>query len=147
MFVKMLEPAPTPAQNSTAWGTDLDLVRLLALREIEASGPQIGLDAINHVASTTRLLGISRPGYALLHDLAEEGFLAALPGVPRRYRITDLGVGEAESLAQRCWPRLCGEVAQLTRRLAPASPRGLTETSFVSEWVEDWTDGLRAKGH
>jgi hypothetical protein len=52
----------------------------------------------------------------------------------------DVPAGEAEHLAQRCWPRLRGEVVRLGRRLAPASPRARSQAWFVSEWVDESMD-------
>jgi len=122
--------------NTRAARTDQDLLRLLALREIEVSGPLAGLDVINHVAATARLLDITPPGYTLLHDLAEARFLEFVEAKPRRYRITEAGSREAERLAEQFWPRLHEEVVSLTRRLAPATPRAVPPTTYESEWFE-----------
>ena len=140
MYVKVLEPADVPAGPPNPASSDSDLIVLLALREIEVSGPLTGLDAINCVASTAQLLGISPPSYALLHGLTEAGLLECAPGKPRLYRITDTGSREAEHLAERCWPRLRGEVVRLGTRLAPASPRARSQAWFVSEWVDESMD-------
>ncbi|MFI5259208.1 MAG: PadR family transcriptional regulator [Candidatus Limnocylindrales bacterium] len=139
MITKTVEPPEAPTNVPGAFSTNTDVLSLLVLREIEAAGPLTGLEVVNAVASTARLLEIAPPGYALLHDLTEDGFLQALAGTPRRYRVTDAGEREAERLAQRCWPRLYEEVASLKRRLAPASPR-VWPVSFVSEWTDDATD-------
>ena len=80
-----------------------------------------GLDAFNHVAPTVRLLGAEPPGYALLHELTDAGFLEPIEEKPRRYRITESGSAEAELLALRSWPRFRKEVSRLGRQLAPAS--------------------------
>ncbi len=123
-----------PAAWHKAVRTDADLLELLALREIEVSGSLTGLDAINRVASTAGLLGIKSPGYTLLHDLIEKGFLQSDEGRPPLYLITEAGVREAERLAEEFWPRLHGEVASLSRRLATASPRG-TQIPASGDWV------------
>jgi hypothetical protein len=140
MYTRVLEQAERPAGLPNALSSDSDAVKLLMLREIEASGPMTGLDAINHVASTARLLGLVPPGYALLHGLAEGNLLECVAGRPRRYRITDAGSREADLLAERCWPRLRGEVVHLGRRLAPASPKARTHDLFVTEWADESMD-------
>ncbi len=117
--------------------SNLDLTRLLVLREIETSGPLIGIDALNRIASTARLLGITPPGYALLHDLSEAGLLERVAGKPPLYRITQEGSREGERLAEQCWPRLSGETIRLRRRLAPASPRAWSEISMVRGLVHE----------
>ena len=140
MYTRVLEQAEMPAGPRNAVSSDSDAVKLLMLREIEACGPMTGLDAINHVASTARLLGIAPPSYALLHGLAEGDFLECVAGRPRRYRITDAGSREAEHLAARCWPRLRGEVVHFGRRLAPARPKATPHALFVTEWADESMD-------
>jgi DNA-binding PadR family transcriptional regulator len=140
MYSTLLEQAEMPAGPPNAVTSDSDAIKLLILREIEASGPMTGLDAINRVASTARLLGIASPGYALLHGLAEGDLLECVAGRPRRYRITDVGSREAEHLAERCWPRLRGEVVHLGRRLAPARPKAKPHALFVTEWADESMD-------
>jgi hypothetical protein len=128
-------PAPMAGLPST-FAASADVCALLILSEIEAAGTLTGLDAVNAVASTARLLGITPPGYALLHDLVEDGFLEASTGAPRFYRLTNSGHREAGRLAQPCWPRLSEELDRLNRRFAPASPRAWPASSFVSEWTD-----------
>jgi DNA-binding PadR family transcriptional regulator len=136
MTTKTLErPAPMTGLPST-FAANADVRALLILGEIEAAGTLTGLDAANAVASTARLLGITPPGYALLHDLAEDGFLEASTGAPRFYRLTSSGHREAERLAQVCWPRLSQELDRLNRRFAPAAPRAWPESSFATEWTD-----------
>jgi hypothetical protein len=137
MITKTVERPEPMARAARAFIPNSDVLRLLVLREIEAAGPLTGLEAVNAVASTARLLGIAPPGFALLHDLTEGGLLQASAGMPRCYRLTDAGEREAEHLAQRCWPRLHEEMARFSRRLAPASPRGRPAISFVSEWTDE----------
>ena len=140
MYTRVLDQAEMPALRPNAASSDSDAIKLLVLREVEASGPMTGLDAINHVASTARLLGITPPGYALLHGLAERDLLECVAGSPRRYRITEAGSREAEHLAERCWPRLRGEVVHLGRRLAPAAPKARTRDLVVTEWADESMD-------
>ena len=135
MNVNAMHVAEDPAVWPKAVRTDADLLKLLALREIEVTGALTGLDAINRVASTARLLGIMPPGYSLLHDLAEIGLLRTDEGRPRRYQVTEAGAREAERLAERFWPRLHGEVVQLSKRLAAASPRTETQISESGDWI------------
>jgi DNA-binding PadR family transcriptional regulator len=140
MYTRVLDQAEMPALRPNAASSDSDAIKLLVLREVEASGPMTGLDAINRVASTARLLGIAPPSYALLHGLAEGDFLECVAGRPRRYRITDAGSREAEHLAARCWPRLRGEVVHFGRRLAPARPKATPHALFVTEWADESMD-------
>lgn len=132
MYAKVLDTAyPTPESTEGA-GSDADLIKLLTLREFEASSPLTGLDAINHVALTARMLGIAPPAYPLVHGLSDEGLLECLGDRPPRYRTTSAGSREAERLAEQCWPRLRDEVVRMGARLSPASPRTRPEIVFFS---------------
>jgi len=132
MYARVLDPADVTSVSTEDMGSDADLIKLLTLREFEAAGPRTGLDAINHVAATARLLGIAPPAYPLVHGLTDEGLLECYSDKPRLYRTTDAGAREAELLAERCWPRLRDEVVRLGARLAPASPRTRPEIVFFS---------------
>jgi hypothetical protein len=139
--------ARTPARSPGAAAQDTDLITVLVLRDIEDFGPQTGLDTLNRVASTARILGIPAAGYPLLHGLADAHLLESVPGTPPSYRITGAGSHEAERLARLCWPRLTDEVERLSRKLAPASPRGVPPTSFATEWADESTDrSVRPQG-
>jgi len=132
MYAKALDPAyPTPRPTNAAGGA-ADVIRLLTLREFEASGPLSGLEVINRVAATARRLGLTPPGYPLLHGLTDEGLLEAIADRPRLYRATAAGVREAEALARRCWPRLRDEVARFGASLALASPKATDDRIFAS---------------
>jgi hypothetical protein len=132
MYARVLDPADVTPVSTEGAGGDADLIKLLTLREFEAAGPLTGLDAINRVAATARLLGIAAPTYPLVHGLTDEGLLECHSDKPRLYRTTDAGSREAELLAERCWPRLRGEVIRLRERLAPVIPRARPDALFVS---------------
>ena len=137
MITKVLERPEPMASLPMTYAPNEDVRRLLILREIEAAGVLTGLDAVNAVAPTARLLGIRSPGYALLHDLTADGFLQYSAGMPRTYRLTDAGTGEAARLAQQCWPRLSAELVRLNMKFAPVSPRPWPGTAFVAEWADE----------
>ena len=139
MYAKMLDTADLTPESTEGAGSDSDLIKLLTLREFEASGPLTGLDAINHVASTARMLGIAPPTYPLVHGLTEAGLLESVAAKPPRYRTTAAGSREAERLAERCWPRLRDEVVRLGARLAPAYPRTRPEIVFFSRRAQALT--------
>jgi DNA-binding PadR family transcriptional regulator len=148
MYAKLLQPARPPAAQTGAATADLDLLRLLALREIEASGPMTGLEALNRIAPTARLLGLGTPGYPLLHDMTDRALLESVAGRPPRYRITEDGSREAERLARLHWPRLQSEVVRLSSRLAPASPWSTRAAfSLTSEGIGQPRGSTRARGH
>jgi hypothetical protein len=132
MYAKTLDTADPAPRSTEGAGSDADLIKLLTLREFEAAGPLTGLDAINRVAATARLLGIAPPAYPLVHGLTDAGLLECLGDRPPRYRTTMAGSREAERLAENCWPRLRDEVVRLGARLAPASPRSRPEIVFFS---------------
>jgi DNA-binding PadR family transcriptional regulator len=100
-----------------------DLVRLVVLRELEDSGPLTGMETLNAVASLACYLDVTRPVYALLHELRDAGLLTASAGRPPRYAITELGRREAERLAWRCWPRLRDVLVSLNVCIGCLSPR------------------------
>jgi hypothetical protein len=139
MYAKILDTAALTTERTEGAGSDADLIKLLTLREFEASGPLTGLDAINHVASTARMLGIAPPAYPLVHGLTDEGLLECLGGRPPRYRTTRAGSREAERLAERCWPRLRDEVVRMGARLAPATPGTRPEIVFFSRRAQVMT--------
>jgi DNA-binding PadR family transcriptional regulator len=139
MVSRMLDSADLWARSvrtATDRGGNADLLRLLALREIDSASPLTGLEAINGVASIARLLQIAPPGYALLHDLTDDGFLETSVAMPRRYSVTEAGRRESERLAERCRPRLSSELARFTSRLASALPRGPQDLTFATEWTD-----------
>jgi DNA-binding PadR family transcriptional regulator len=139
MVSRMLDSADLRAasvRTATDRGGNPDLLRLLALREIDSASPPTGLEAINGVASIARLLQIAPPGYALLHDLTDDGFLETSVAMPRRYSVTEAGRRESERLAERCRPRLSSELARFTSRLASALPRGPQDLTFATEWTD-----------
>jgi hypothetical protein len=137
MITKTVERPEPMASLPTMFATNEDVRRLLILREIEAAGALTGLEAVNAVASTAHLLGIRSPGYALLHDLTADGLLQYSAGMPRTYRLTFAGAGEAARLAQQCWPRLSAELVRLNMKFAPVSPRPWPATAFVAEWADE----------
>lgn len=113
MVTKTISQPQASTATPAAFGTNLDVLTLLTLREIEAAGSLSGLEAVNAVASTAGLLGIAPPGYALLHELVDNGVVRSSPGTQRRYQVTEAGKREAECLARRCWPRIPGSRGQL----------------------------------
>ena len=115
--------APTAARPDD--GLNTDLLKLLALREIESQGQPTALETADAIAPAARLIGLASPGVALLHSLTEQGLLESSGGMPRRYRVTDEGHREAERLAERHWPRLCRAMIGFGDRLAPAPMRSL----------------------
>jgi hypothetical protein len=132
MYARTLDTADLTPESTEDAGSNADLIKLLTLREFEAADPLTGLDAINHVAPTARMLGIAPPAYPLVHGLTEAGLLETVAERPPRYRTTAAGAREAERLAERCWPRLRDEVVRMGARLAPASPRSRPEIVFFS---------------
>ena len=70
------------------------------------AGPIGGLDALNMLAPYARRLGEVPPTFPLLHQLEEDGHLAASTGLPRRYAITVAGRREADRLAAGSGPLL-----------------------------------------
>lgn len=74
-------------------------LRLCALAVVESSGPLGGLEVLNRLAPVARRLGEWPPTFPLLHELEEDGCLAASADLPRRYRITAAGRHEALRLA------------------------------------------------
>ena len=92
--------------RSLAPGRPSDLIRLCALLVVGDAGPIGGLDALNMLAPYARRLGEIPPTFPLLHQLEEDGYLAASTGLPRRYAITAAGRREASRLAAGSGPLL-----------------------------------------
>ena len=123
MYTGTAQQLADAAISGMGGGSRADLLRLLALREIESRGQPTALEAANGIEPVARLVGAGAPGVALLHSLTDEGLLESSGGMPRRYRVTDAGHREAERLAERLWPRLCDAMIGLGDRLAPAPMR------------------------
>ena len=87
-------------------GHPSDLLRLCALLLVSWAGPIGGLEALNMLAPYARRLGEVPPTFPLLHELEEDGCLAASAGLPSRYRITAAGRREASRLAASSSTRL-----------------------------------------
>ena len=101
----------------------LDLLRLMALRQLEDSGPLSGSDVLNAMASLTCSFDLSSPGFSLLHELRDGGLVSATRERPPRYAVTDLGRREAERLASRCWPNIRDVLIQLNVCIGCLAPR------------------------
>ncbi|MGC8633145.1 MAG: hypothetical protein ACP5VP_00505 [Candidatus Limnocylindrales bacterium] len=112
---------PRPARQAAAplWqaGRAPDLLRLCALAVVESAGPLGGLEILNRLAPVARRLGELPPTFPLLHELEEDGCLAASADLPRRYRITAAGRHEALRLAGTCG-------SLLSERLGPGALLG-----------------------
>jgi len=106
-----------------ARATERDLVRLILLRELEDAGPLTGMQALDAVTSLACYLDVSRPVYALLHEMRDAGLLTTPDGRPPRYAISERGHREAERLAWRCWPRLRDVLVDLNVCIGCLSPR------------------------
>ncbi len=103
---------PSAARPELRAGHPSDLLRLCALLLVSWAGPIGGLEALNMLAPYARRLGEVPPTFPLLHELEEDGCLAASAGLPRRYRITAAGRREAGRLA-------AASRARLAERLVP----------------------------
>lgn len=119
----LLRPRPVPPGGGTGRGTASDLLRLMALREIEDGGPRTGAEVLKALAGLACSFGLGSPGYPALHDLRDERFLVATRERPPRYTITEAGRGEAERLSVRCWPDIRDGLAALNVCLACLAPR------------------------
>ncbi len=102
-------------------GHPSDLIRLCALLVVADAGPIGGLDALNMLAPYARRLGEVPPTFPLLHQLEEDGYLAASAGLPRRYSVTAAGRREAGRLA-------AGSGPLLAQRLVPEAWLGMLST-------------------
>ncbi len=124
----LLRSRPVPPDGGAGRGTASDLLRLMALREVEDAGPRTGAEVFDALADLVCSFGLDGPGYAVLHDLRDDGFLQATPDRPPRYAITSAGRREAERLAIRCWPEVRAGLAALNVCVGCLAPRGVTGT-------------------
>jgi hypothetical protein len=122
MFTGTVRRRTEPAAASRG-GSNTELLRLLALREVESRGQPTALETANGIEPVARLVGLTPAGPALLHSLTDEGLLETSGGMPRRYRVTEAGHHEAERLAERLWPAFYGAMIGIGDRLAPATMR------------------------
>jgi len=120
----LLRPRPAPPDRGAGRGTADDLLRLMALREIEDGGPLTGVQAFEALSGLVCSFGLDSPGYAVLHDLRDAGYLAASDDRPPRYAMTDAGRREAERLATSCWPGIRDGLAALNVCFGCLAPRG-----------------------
>jgi hypothetical protein len=142
MIIEMAETRNVAGRARVGTGTNAQLLTLLALRQVEASGWPTALDTTNGIASLASLLRLPQPGVALLHSLTDSGFLEASAGLPRRYSLTEAGRSEAERLAERCWPRLNETMVTVGYRLAPAPIRSrLLRLEYAMPWIDDFVIG------
>ena len=137
MFAAMAERGGAPKVTGPEEGLNTDLLELVALREVEARGQPTALETPDGMAPVARLLGLASPSVALLHALTEQGLLEMSGEMPRRYRVTDEGRRDAERLADRHWPRLCGAMIGLGNRLAPAQLRSRLRALGPPGWPID----------
>jgi DNA-binding PadR family transcriptional regulator len=124
----LLRPRPAPPDGGTGRATASDLLRLMALREIEDAGPRTGAEVFEALAGLVCSFGLDSPGYAVLHDLQDAGFLAAKEERPPRYAVTAAGRREAERLSVRCWPGIRAGLIALNVCLGCLAPRQSVET-------------------
>jgi hypothetical protein len=122
MFTGTMRWQAEPAA-ATRGGSNAELLRLLALREVESRGQSTALEAVNGIEPVARLVGLTTVGPALLHSLTDDGLLETSAGMPRRYRVTAAGRNEAERLAECLWPAFCGSMIEIGDRLAPTPMR------------------------
>ena len=123
-------------------------MRLIVLRELEDAGSLTGLETLDAVASFACYLDVSRPVYALLHEMRDDGLLTASDGRPPRYAISERGRREAERLAWRCWPRLRDVLVGLNVCIGCLSPRDRRTDAGAMAARGAWTrlDGGGAHG-
>jgi DNA-binding PadR family transcriptional regulator len=108
---------------SAARGARIELLRLMTLRELEDAGPATGGEVLDALARRVCSFDLAAPGYALLHDLRDAGYLRATVDRPPRYAITDPGRREAERLAARCWPDVVRALEGLNVCIGCLAPR------------------------
>ena len=101
----------------------LELLQLMALRQLQDAGPLTGSDVLNTLASLMCSFDLVSPGYALLHELRDAGLLSATRERPPRYAITEAGSREAERLAARCWPAIRDALVGLNVCIGCLAPR------------------------
>lgn len=122
-----MAPDVIPVINSERWDPRPDeqpdrevrqaTLILRTLRLFEQRGPLSGreaLAALGFIGKYGRSPGLS---YPLLHQLEQDGYLAADNALPRCYRLTASGRTEAERLAQVLEPHLRARLARLEARL------------------------------
>ncbi|HEX8940570.1 MAG TPA: hypothetical protein VF763_10430 [Candidatus Limnocylindrales bacterium] len=114
-------PRPT---RRTAGRLERELVSLLVLRELEDAGALTGLDVLDRISPLVRPLRVPPASYPLLHQLQDDGFLAASAEAPPRYEVTAAGRREAERLALDCWPLVNESITRYSSRVARLFPRG-----------------------